>query len=396
MTQPFINLVFDKIVAGKPAANLASLPGSSHCKLVDYLTACNVPHAIVPTGAALTVPADTVLVYPIWADTFDFGVDYVARVPDVIHDLAALDRAKIVIYYTEIVDSNASADLLEIALNWIDEYPYLAGNLKIFVHNAKMFDIGPFVFWCPTELDAWYRASQLDKRSKQEWPATVDYAPRKYLLNTQLHGDTVQERLVASTLWQHGAYNNSIVDYKNIDLAKQYYNTPISEWDEDFSESDVVIAQYMCNYPLLTVPDANPNTDAYWRVIVDEHFFDDTEHMPAQVFESMLHLQPFIYAGTQDSMKILDMLGYKTLHGYIDESADEISDDEERMACALSEVFVQLHATHADHVSSLAAMAPILEHNQQLLLADKTPRLLEIIELTLDNVYDGEEIPAAR
>ncbi len=392
MTQPVVNYVFDSIVGGEPQPNLRSLPGVERCKLLDYFDVCRVPYALVPTSAVATIAEPTMLVYPVYIERIDFAIDYVERVPDIIHDQVATGRAKIAFFISSVLDSDECADLLEVALHSIEQYPYLAGNLKIFVPNAKMFDIGPFIYWCPEELEVWYAAQELDKQSKQAWPATVDYAPRKYMLSAEFNGDTVQERLVASTLWQHGAYNNSIIKYNHCDLAKQYYNTSISDWEEAFSENDVVIAQYMCNFPLLTTPTANSYTDAYWRVIVDEHFFDDSEHLPYSIFESMLHLQPFIYAGPAHSLEILDMLGYKTLHGYIDESGDDVADDESRMACALSEVFDRLHSPHSDHVSMLAAIAPILEHNQQHLLADKTPRLLEITELMLDNVYDGEDM----
>lgn len=70
----------------------------------------------------------------------------------------------------------------------------------------------------------------------------------------------------------------------------------------------------------------------------------------------------FVLFGAQGLLTRLHSLGYKTFHGIIDESYDQISDPQERWAAAFEQV---LKLSTADHAKIYKQIEPILEHNHQ-------------------------------
>lgn len=120
-----------------------------------------------------------------------------------------------------------------------------------------------------------------------------------------------------------------------------------------------------------------------WISIVTETTYFERENsvfISEKTFKPIACMQPFIIVGTKHTLKYLRKLGYKTFHNFIDETYDDL-DDDERIAAIVKEIIrIQKIKNKIDWLNS---MKDILEHNHRLFLSiefKKTNENLEIID----------------
>ena len=104
--------------------------------------------------------------------------------------------------------------------------------------------------------------------------------------------------------------------------------------------------------------------DSYLHVVtetwVDNIFFSEKTFKPIRYF------QPFVLVNGVGSLKKLKELGYKTFSDYIDESYDDIEDNELRVSRAIESAIKFILRDDLNNV--LKEMWPILEHNYNHLI----------------------------
>lgn len=95
----------------------------------------------------------------------------------------------------------------------------------------------------------------------------------------------------------------------------------------------------------LTTIDAEMFDNSYFSVIPETYFFKDsflnelnTVFMTEKTYNAILMKHPFIIAGMPNTLDHLRHNGYKTFHPYIDESYDDMTDDEQRLLHIMGEI----------------------------------------------------------
>jgi hypothetical protein len=114
-----------------------------------------------------------------------------------------------------------------------------------------------------------------------------------------------------------------------------------------------------------------------WISIVTESSYFDHEHsvfISEKTFKPIACMQPFIIVGSKHTLKYLRKLGYRTFAGFIDESYDDLEDNERFSAIvnALTKI-----KNIEDKASWYKSMQDILEHNHKLFLSIKTNKFCE-------------------
>ena len=86
-----------------------------------------------------------------------------------------------------------------------------------------------------------------------------------------------------------------------------------------------------------------------------------------KIFKPVKYLQPFVVVANSGTLSAFRQLGYRTFDRWIDETYDNILDDEDRYAAALfsAKVFYDQPAERLNEI--LREMLPILEHNHNVL-----------------------------
>lgn len=95
---------------------------------------------------------------------------------------------------------------------------------------------------------------------------------------------------------------------------------------------------------------------------------------------------PFILVGITGSLEILKKMGYKTFHPYIDESYDQIVNDEERLDAIMNEIERLCNLSDSDMIEWQNNIVPILDYNYKVLLesGQQTYTYLPKMQKTLD------------
>ena len=115
--------------------------------------------------------------------------------------------------------------------------------------------------------------------------------------------------------------------------------------------------------------------DTYISIVTESIFYQPDVNFPTgflseKIWKPIGHCQPFILVGPSKSLKyIKDEFGYKTFHPYIDESYDDVDDDDERIKFIELEIDKFSKKTKEEKIEFLNNVKDICKFNQEKLLS---------------------------
>lgn len=98
------------------------------------------------------------------------------------------------------------------------------------------------------------------------------------------------------------------------------------------------------------------------ELTMDSIFFTEKTYKP------IIAKHPFILASTPNSLKVLNEIGFKTFHPFIDETYDSVEDDETRLLLIMDEVEKLCNKTDTEWLEFQHNVKPIVEHNFNAML----------------------------
>lgn len=141
----------------------------------------------------------------------------------------------------------------------------------------------------------------------------------------------------------------------------------------------------------LTPIDAAMFNSSYFSVIPETYFFKDsflnemnTVFMTEKTYNAILMKHPFIIAGMPNTLDHLHHNGYKTFHPYIDESYDDMTDDEERLLHIMGEINRLCSLSDDELLQWQHNIKEIVDHNYQVLM-NRQPGPLNAVTLRKNN-----------
>ena len=166
------------------------------------------------------------------------------------------------------------------------------------------------------------------------------------------------------------------VDYGS---SRVYFNS-LNELEERYPRLSNLLEneiQNLCNsLPLvyedgINAADDNPVIDENpakfydsWFHIVTETFQESKQtFFSEKIFKPIIYYQPFIMINSYQSLKQFRTLGYKTFNGIIDESYDNVVDDEERLMVAFREIERLINLSNVEIKELYQNCYDILVHN---------------------------------
>lgn len=169
---------------------------------------------------------------------------------------------------------------------------------------------------------------------------------------------------------------------KGTENADEYYKKRLygsfSELNQ-FSPTNEQKERLLKNLPLvLDIPQYNMNPaelpdleeyfqSAYWGIITERDFYrsDIYQGWTEKVLKCFIYKNPFVVVGLPHTIKSLQDYGFITFSKYIDESYDNITDDEKRLTAVFDQIkylgslnYAELDKMHKD-------MENILTHNYE-------------------------------
>lgn len=130
--------------------------------------------------------------------------------------------------------------------------------------------------------------------------------------------------------------------------------------------------------------------DTFFSIIPETHFshssqnkhaeyiMDDQIFITEKTYRIIAGKSPFIMVGFTNTLQVLKDAGYKTFHPYIDESYDQIENDEERLIAIINEIQRLCSFSKEQWTEWAKKVVPIVEYNQRRLFDFLSPKYLEI------------------
>jgi hypothetical protein len=114
-----------------------------------------------------------------------------------------------------------------------------------------------------------------------------------------------------------------------------------------------------------------PYINSYFEICFESFFYlnDGTLSLTEKIFKAIINFQPFIFLTTSGTLKLMRDLGFKTFNGFIDESYDNMSHNEQRLKMAYNEIKKLCNMTKEEIHNWYWSMEEILIHNHNHLLS---------------------------
>lgn len=109
---------------------------------------------------------------------------------------------------------------------------------------------------------------------------------------------------------------------------------------------------------------------SFLHLVNETVFYDRKLHLTEKIFHPIVHLRPFILVSSPGNLKYLKSYGFKTFEKWIDESYDEIDDDDQRLDLIADETKRIASKPIAELKKILEEMRPVVEFNKKHLFGN--------------------------
>jgi hypothetical protein len=106
-----------------------------------------------------------------------------------------------------------------------------------------------------------------------------------------------------------------------------------------------------------------PNTDAFWHVVTETVFYYDKLHLTEKIFKPIVSKQPFMLLAAPGNLAYLKRYGFKTFDSVIDESYDNIQDNDFRTEAVVDQLRWYCNLTPDEKTDIIQQLEPIIQHN---------------------------------
>ena len=131
-----------------------------------------------------------------------------------------------------------------------------------------------------------------------------------------------------------------------------------------------------------------PHISSYFDICFESFFYNESEtlSLTEKIFKPIINFQPFIFVATKGSLNLLRDLGFKTFEGFIDESYDNIENNDKRLFAAYEQIKKLCSMSKEEIHNWYWSMEEILIHNHNHLLQIHNNKM--ITETAFDALYE--------
>ena len=129
----------------------------------------------------------------------------------------------------------------------------------------------------------------------------------------------------------------------------------------------------------------NPYLNSYISIVTETNFKNDIFQLTDKVFQPILNLQPFIYVAPYQGLKLLKSFGYKTFD-FIDESYDDIKDENKRMKAIKDEIKRLINLEKKQLHDIYYSTMDVLKYNRNHWLLNGRRRVIKQMEVFYENI----------
>ena len=106
-----------------------------------------------------------------------------------------------------------------------------------------------------------------------------------------------------------------------------------------------------------------PKLDSFWHVVTETVFYYEKLHLTEKIFKPIVSKQPFMLLAAPGNLAYLRSYGFKTFDGIIDESYDNITDNDKRIEAVVEQLHWYCNLSDQEKTNVMRAVEPIILHN---------------------------------
>ena len=103
--------------------------------------------------------------------------------------------------------------------------------------------------------------------------------------------------------------------------------------------------------------------DAFWHVVTETVFYHNKLHLTEKIFKPIVSKQPFMLLAAPGNLEYLRSYGFKTFDSVIDESYDNIIDNDLRTEAIVKQLHWYCNLTPDEKTDIIKQLAPIIDYN---------------------------------
>lgn len=243
-------------------------------------------------------------------------------------------------------------------------------ELKKQILNSSEYSDWYYFFHGFAALD-WYRDAQFLKED-------TDWNHPYLCMNRLYSGDrnyrlNLVARLIDKDLIKHGAVSLMLNDKNNWEKEVLSINSDLS----DQSKNIIYNSLNKINSPLI-LDTAQPESSAsaslgdvefnlwqnsLWHVVTETVFYHNKLHLTEKIFKPIVSKRPFILVAAPGNLAYLKSYGFKTFDRWIDESYDNINDNDLRIQHIVNQVEKICSMSKTELIDMHNEMKEILDYN---------------------------------
>jgi hypothetical protein len=207
--------------------------------------------------------------------------------------------------------------------------------------------------------------------------------------------------MIVASLLQKNLFNQGYCSFEGSDnllkLIKTFLPTNISEQFNQFKRKMPIrlnITATRQNPIDIVDQDIEYHKNSYFSIVTETLYYKDNTlnftntntlnsiFLTEKTYRPIVLKHPFLLVSVPNSLTTLRNLGYKTFHPFINESYDEILNDEIRLQTIMAEIERLCKFTDAEWIEWQENIKPIVEHNHNVLMSKQSVLLTsDIIKL---------------
>lgn len=216
----------------------------------------------------------------------------------------------------------------------------------------------------------WYRDGQYFDQS-QDWS-------RPYISMNRLHVNDRSYRLNLVARLQE----KNLLPYGHVSLHT--HHTEYGSWQQEIDDPNTklsdtacqLIAKYISDPLILDQENTTGDLSAafghrefdlwksgLWHIVTETVFYYNKLHLTEKIFKPIVAQRPFLLAAAPGNLAYLKSYGFKTFDTWIDESYDNIVDNDQRLQAIVDQVYKLCSMSDRELRIMHSEMMPVLEHN---------------------------------
>jgi hypothetical protein len=238
------------------------------------------------------------------------------------------------------------------------------------VNKFQLNNFVPVYYWSHAVISQdWFRFAKHDPELCIKSPS-----PKTFLIYNRAWAGSREYRLTFSEmLVDSGIYQCCNIKFSELDDGIHYTDHVFKNTKLKITRDNLQNVLPQNTYDSTSSADYNAHDyqNSLIEVVLETLFDDQRQHLTEKTLRPIACRQPFILAATPGSLQYLRDYGFKTFSDVIDETYDTIQDPTERLQAIIQEMQRISSLTAQQKQELIAAMQPIVEHNQQWFFSDR-------------------------